>query len=103
MIAPATIPITTAPHGSTVAVPAVMPTRPPSTPLSVSERSDLPVRSLEMSIADAAPAPAASVVVTATRAARSAKPPLSARVEPALKPYQPIQRIITPRKPSGIE
>ncbi len=56
-----------------------------------------------MTIASAAPAPAARVVVTATRAATTASPPLSPSVEPGLKPYQPIQRINAPSIPSAIE
>ena len=49
------------------------------------------------------PAPAASVVVVATRAASRARPPLRPSVEPALKPYQPTHRMKTPSTPSGSE
>src|SRR3990172_1212779 len=92
-------PMTTAAHGSTVAVPAVMPTSPPSTPLIVRPGSYRPVMSFEARTAVTPPEVAASVVVTATFAASAAPPPVSASVEPGLNPYHPNQRMNIPSEP----
>ena len=69
-------------------------TRPASEPLRIIERSGLPSSSHAAAVAVSVAAAAALLVVTATWAMAG---PLSAIVEPGLKPNQPNQRTKTPR------
>ena len=75
-----------------MAVPAVMPTSPASTPLAVMATSRWPVRSHTTAPAVTAPAAAASMVVTATRITTAS----AASSEPALNPNQPNHSTSTP-------
>mmetsp|Transcript_4984 Transcript_4984/g.16412 ORF Transcript_4984/g.16412 Transcript_4984/m.16412 type:complete len:245 (+) Transcript_4984:656-1390(+) len=97
-IAP-TKPMTIDAQTSTVEQPAVILTSPPSSELQVAARSHIGTppswlgRPRLRSSPVVAPEAAASVVVTAARAASRAKPAgVIARVEPGLNPYQPNQR-----------
>mmetsp|Transcript_2069 Transcript_2069/g.5209 ORF Transcript_2069/g.5209 Transcript_2069/m.5209 type:complete len:216 (+) Transcript_2069:617-1264(+) len=93
-------PITMDAHGSTTTQPAVMDTRPPRMPLPTAITSHTCDMRYSMAT-DTRPAVAAErVVVTHTRARSRAYCTPRAnteRVEPPLKPYQPIHRMKTPR------
>ena len=95
---PASRPIASAPMGRTASHPAVMPTSPASTPLSVIVTLGMPSRNHVSAIAPSAPAPAARNVL----AAMMAIPGPPAVVEPALKPNQPNHRMNTPSAASGM-
>mmetsp|Transcript_15770 Transcript_15770/g.42385 ORF Transcript_15770/g.42385 Transcript_15770/m.42385 type:complete len:207 (+) Transcript_15770:696-1316(+) len=90
-----TMPMGTADHGSTVAQPAVMDTRPARAPLSVCSRSRLCRMSLARARLVIAPAAAAIVVVAAARETTLPRPMMPS-AEPGLKPYQPTQRMKVP-------
>ena len=91
-------PMRTAAHAVTVAHPAVIETRPESTPLHIADTSHVfPLPRMRSSTTVHMPlVDAARVVVHTTRAAVDADEPVIESVEPALKPYQPSQRIIVP-------
>ena len=90
-----------APTGDTRSHPAVMPTSPASTPLSVSESDGLPYFIHVMNIVAVPPATAARLVVRKTwlMAVRFTSPE-AASCEPGLKPNQPSQRMKTPSEAS---
>mmetsp|Transcript_45008 Transcript_45008/g.115104 ORF Transcript_45008/g.115104 Transcript_45008/m.115104 type:complete len:202 (+) Transcript_45008:424-1029(+) len=91
-------------QGSRTAQPAVMETRPQSSPLQTSRRFHMPVRLNWKISAETPPAPAERVVVTATRPTTSALMALSiSSMEPGLKPYQPNQRQNVPSTTSVAE
>src|SRR3990167_854292 len=96
---PATIPITSAPQGSTLLEPAHMATRPPSVPNKVASTSNF-LRFLNhpKSRQVTPPAPAAMLVFIIVR------PTLASilRAEPPLKPNQPNQRKKVPMVARGI-
>ena len=77
-----------------------MPTSPASDPFRASVRSGFLYLTQEVIMAAMAPALAARVVVMAIRATVPGSPMPS--VEPALKPYQPNQRMNTPIVTSGM-
>ena len=92
-------PMAMAPQSPTAAVPAVMPTRPASRPLAVMATSGLPVLSQITAMATMAPDAAERVVVMAMSPTSGN---VAARLEPGLKPYQPISRIRAPSTAKGM-
>ena len=91
-----------APIGDTRSQPAVMPTRPASTPLSVSERDGFLYLNQATSNENIPPAQAARLVVRKTWEIAVRLPsPDAANCEPGLKPNQPNQRMKTPRLASA--
>src|SRR5919106_5356740 len=91
---PATSPMIGAAQYSTYPAGAVIATRPAIAPLPAMPTSSDLVSSQTMSSAPTTPAEAPSCVFSATSANSTSS---VASVDPALKPNQPIQRIITPR------
>ena len=87
-----------APHMETLAHPAVMATRPASTPLRLMEMSGFLNRNQDVIMAAMAPAAAARLVVMAMKPIAS--PP--AVVLPGLNPNQPNHRMNTPSAASGM-
>src|SRR3989337_3232374 len=94
---PATRPMMTALPVLTEAQGAVIPTSPAKAPLRPIDKSVFLNLIQDITIAPMAPAAAANVVVTATWEI----PPMAAKVEPGLNPYQPNHRIKTPSVASG--
>ena len=93
--------MTTAPSGDTRPQPAVMPTSPASTPLSVSESDGLPYFIQVMNMVAVPPATAARLVVRKTwLMAMRFTSPEAASCEPGLKPNHPSQRMNTPSEAS---
>ena len=91
-MAPAMAPVTTAPSGFMVPVPAVIPTNPASTPLPVMATSSEPALRQMTAPATTPPAAAAKSVVTAALITKSS----AASSEPGLNPNQPNHRMNTP-------
>ena len=91
--------MSTADHAGQVAHPDEIDTRPTRTPLHMEATSHcLPApRHRSRMTAVIPPKEAEIVVVAKIRAAVAVAAPSMASVEPALKPYQPIQRIKVPR------
>src|SRR5690625_185729 len=83
--------------GVRLAQPAVIPTRPPSTPFIVSGASGFPFLIHEITIA----AVAAAIEDRNVLSAISATPVVPSVVEPALKPNHPNHRINMPSAASG--
>ena len=81
-----------APAGSTTAHPAVIPTRPAITPFSILSGCTQPLWKALISIQATPPADADKTVLTIIPGMALE----ASRVEPALKPIQPNQRIKTP-------
>ena len=96
---PAMAPMITAPQLLTLAHPAVIPTRPASTPLPVIATSGLPLTSQIVSMLATAPAAAASTVVTAIDVTTTS----AASCDPGLNPNQPTSRMNTPMMANGTE
>ena len=92
---PETRPMIAAPSASTSAQPAVTPTRPASEPLRHIETSGLPFL-IHVKIIVVTVATAGATVVVRKICPRKAPSPAAA----PLKPYQPNQRMNTPRAPS---
>src|SRR5918998_4859147 len=92
--------MTGAAHCSTYPQGAVIATRPAIAPLPAMPTSSDLVLSQTIASAPTTPAAAASCVLSATSAKAT---PSVVKVEPALNPYQPTQRMTTPRPTSGIE
>ena len=87
-------------EGETTEQGAVMPTSPANAPFNAMVKSGFPHHTQAVNIAAIAPALGARVVFIATLATTSgsSKP----RVEPALNPNHPNQRIKTPMPTNGI-
>ena len=96
---PATTPRAAAAHGSMKAHGAVMATRPASMPLAIMPGSGLPVRNMIHTMAAVAPKAAASAVLSATMANCTS---LAAKVEAALNPNQPNNRMNVPSMAIGM-
>src|SRR5438094_9089896 len=92
-IAPAIAPMMTAEPALTKAHGAVMATSPASIPLQAMVMSGLPNRKYQTSSADAEPATAARLVLTATIEIRR---PVAPSVDPGLDPSQPNSRMNVP-------
>ena len=90
--------MTIAPTGDTISQPAVMPTSPASTPLSVNDSDGLPYFHHVMNMVATPPAAAARLVVRNTwLMAMRFTSPEAASCEPGLNPNHPSQRMNTPR------